>query len=692
MKDQQSSLKQILQPYLFISIAGLLAFAPVSFMLRALKNDVIALEYPINHFISQCIRNGELPYWFNTWGMGFPLQSNLTWGIFSTPQLVFSSLFDYNIYILHVEFMFFVLLAGWGMFYLLHKYIVKDKGIAQLLAISYMLSGFMVGSTQWLLYITAACFIPLVLSCLLKLLYKPTVSSAFQFAVTYSLMFTSVYAAFNIITTYGLLAFLLIWFWQSKDKIKVKLIVLRYLSFAGLLTFLLCLPCLYYTLELLKSIERGSSIVTAFSFFNSNYLHPSALSTLLFPFSSVKMSYSNTEGTMLNSYAGLLILILLPALIWQSIKEKKRIVLIFLLAAIVFLLISFGDITPARNTLNLLPGFSYFRNPAIFRFYFIMLLIFFVAEAVKNKSFSELFNFKINTQTKIIYNTIWIIAAICLFVLILHRASITILSPQLIKSAIKNINYNQTLFISSFIQLLILLSLLLSIKKKWFTISKILFTTDLIINTLICTPFFSVSSYTIPEVSRILHSVPGFPVQNIKPAEAAATYTDDRNNRWNNINVFRKEISSNDTYRGPLTLMQNYQYSTDSLHLMKTVDNKLVFLESESDTGTIQLLIQKPTHIQVAVNPKEQTSITLQQNYYPGWKGWYNNNSVDIIKNNSWGITIRIPKGKGIIDFRYERTSVWLTALLLHLITISFLLWKGLNWLRKFFFKSSSPS
>ena len=106
----------------------------------------------------------------------------------------------------------------------------------------------------------------------------------------------------------------------------------------------------------------------------------------------------------------------------------------------------------------------------------------------------------------------------------------------------------------------------------------------------------------------------------------------------------------------------------------------------------IQLLIQKPTHIQVAVNAKEQTSITLQQNYYPGWKAWYNNNSVDIIKNNSWGITIRIPKGKGIIDFRYERTSVWLTALLLHLITISFLLWKGFNWLRKFFFKSSSPS
>ena len=62
-----------------------------------------------------------------------------------------------------------------------------------------MLSGFMTGSTQWLLYITAAAFIPLVISSLLQLLHSPTSRHAFQFAVFYTLMFTSVYAAFNII-------------------------------------------------------------------------------------------------------------------------------------------------------------------------------------------------------------------------------------------------------------------------------------------------------------------------------------------------------------------------------------------------------------------------------------------------------------------------------------------------------------
>jgi len=71
-----------ISPYLFISIAGVLAFAPVSFMLFGLKNDILTIEYPIKYFISECIHNGEAPVWFNTWALGFPLQSNLTWGCF----------------------------------------------------------------------------------------------------------------------------------------------------------------------------------------------------------------------------------------------------------------------------------------------------------------------------------------------------------------------------------------------------------------------------------------------------------------------------------------------------------------------------------------------------------------------------------------------------------------------------------
>ena len=692
MKDQQPSLKKIIQPYLFISIAGLLAFAPVSFMLKALKNDIIALEYPINHFISQCIHNGELPYWFNTWGMGFPLQSNLTWGIFSTPQMLFSSLFDYNIYILHIEFMFFVLLAGWSMFHLLHKYLVRDDQIAQLLAICYMLSGFMVGSTQWLLYITAASFIPLVISSLLKLLYTPSFKNAFQFSVVYFLMFTSVYAAFNIITTYSLAIFLLIWFWQSDSSKKIKLITFRYITLAGVLTALLCFPCLYYTLELLKHMERGDSITTNSAFFNSNYLHPSALSNMLLPLSSVKMSFSNTEGTMLNSYAGLFVLLLLPTTIWQAIKEKKRAALLMLTAAVLFLLISFGEITPIRNALNILPGFSYFRNPAIFRLYFLTSLIIFLAILLRNKPFSELFNFKTNQQAKIIHFTIWILITICVITFLINFQHINSLSLSSFTALIKNISFGQTIFISSFIQLIILLVLLLAAKTRRFGIVKLILTADLIINTLLCTPFFSVSSYSISEVHRIFHSVPGFPIQDARLTEVSATYTDEMMNTWNNLNIFSKQVSSNESYRGPLTLKYFYLRPADSSQRKKAFDKKMVFAENDSALLSIYLLIQKPTHIRASVNLAEPAFFIAMQNYYPGWEAWYNNKKVEFVNDDKPGMTIAVPKGEGIIDLRYERKGVWLSALLLHLITIGFFFLKGFYFVRRNLFKSPSPS
>ena len=669
-------LKKILQPYLFISLAGLMAFAPVSFMLKALKNDIVALEYPINYFMSQSIHNGGFPYWFNTWGMGFPLQSNLTWGIFSTPQMLFSSLFNYNMYILHIEFMFFIMLAGWSMFHLLHKYFLKDKNIAQLLAICYMLSGFMVGSTQWLLYITAAAFIPLVISSLLKLLFFPSFKNSFQFSIVYTIMFTSVYAAFNIITTYSLILFLLLWFSLPTIEKKVKLAAFRFLAPAGAMTLLLCFPSLYYTAELLKHMGRGNAIDGDIAFFNSNYLHPSALSSMLLPFSSVKMNYSNTEGTMLNTYTGLFILLLLPAAISKVFKEKNRSALLLLGTALLFLLISFGEITPLRNALNQLPGFSYFRNPAIFRLYFIISLILFLSIVFRNKSFDELIDFKKNSRPKLIQYTTSGLIAVCFIIFLANLKSFNNGSFNSIAGLIKNISSPQTIIISAFVQMLILISLLLAAKARHFSFAKLILTTDLIINTLLCTPFFSVSSYSIPEVSRILQSTPRFPLQHTKLNEVAATYTDDKMNSWNNINVFSKQVSSNDSYRGPLTLNNFYLNAADSLQREEIFNKPLVFAKNDSFTEKIKLLLQKPGHIRVSVNFSDSNLVTLMQNYYPGWNAWYNNKKIEIAMGNNPGMTVAVPEGEGIIDFRYERKSVWIFALALHCITICFFFWK----------------
>ena len=688
MKEEQPSLKKILQPYLLISIAGLLAFAPVSFMLRSLKNDIIALEYPINHFISQSIHNGEIPYWFNTWGMGFPLQSNLTWGIFSTPQMLFSSLFNYNIYTLHIEFMFFVLLAGWGMFYLLQKHILKDQKLSQLLAICYMLSGFMVGSTQWLLYITAAAFIPLTISSLLSLLKTPSLKNSIQFAIVYTLMFTSVYAAFNIITTYSIAIFILLWFlFFEKEKTK-RIAKFKYLGIAVFFTMLLCTPCLYYTIEVLNNISRGNSIASDAEFFNSNYLHPASLSNLLLPLSSVKMSFANTEGTMLHSYMGLFILLLLPFAIWRSVKEKNRRAIYLLITAILFLLTSFGEITPIRNLLNILPGFNYFRNPAIFRLYFIVALIIFIGISFSNKSIEELF-FRKSIETKTIIRLAWLLLTIYLIIVFFNGKNLEKISFNNLSDFVRNINYKSSLLISSIVQACLLITAIFLIKLKRIDLLRITFALDLILNTLICTPFFSVSSSSISEVNAILRPSKGFPLQAINPNEVASTFIDNKNNTWYNTNIFRKEVSTQDSYRGPLTLKNFY---SDTFKIKAKRETSLVFFENDSTKNSVQLLVQRPTIIKASVNTKSSSTITFLQNYYSGWKAFYNKSQVEIINDDRPGMSIQIPKGEGVVEFKYERKAVWINALALHLIVIFFLFWKAINCIRRYTVKSPSLS
>jgi len=645
-------------------------------MIRSLKNDVVALEYPINYFMSQCIHNGEIPYWFNTWAMGFPLQSNLTWGIYSTPQMLFCSVFNYNIYTLHIEFMFFVLMSGWGMYHLLKKYILKEENISVILACCYMLSGFITGSGQWMLYISAAAFIPFVLSSLLRLLQSPSFRNAFLFASLYFIMFTSVYAAFNIITTYCLFVFTIGYIWINKQERQSKILQIRYAILAGAMTILLCLPCLLSTLELLKYMSRGQSIDVNSHFFNSNYLHPYGLGTLLFPFSSVKMSFPNTEGTMLNTYMGLFTLLLLPVAILKTIKEKKRLAFIFLLAAVLFLFISFGKLLPFRDALNIFPGFSYFRNPSIFRFYFIFFIIIFLGRTFRNASLENVFDLNNISYSRAIKLSFFIFSWLCVAVLVFYFNAGKRISPTSISQIIKNISFSQSIFIISIIQLILLGAIFYSVLRKRYQLIKLLFTADLIINTLLCTPYFVVSSYSLPQVNHILHSEIGFPLQSEKINKVTTTYIDAKMNVWNNANIFHKQVSANESYRGPLVLNNFSHYADDSAAARDAFNHPVIFLENDTVTNNskLKLIIQYPTHIRSQVNPTNSTTVTVMQNYFPGWRAYYNNKPLEFIDSDKPGLTTAVPKGKGRIDFVYSKKEVWIIALLTHFITISFML------------------
>jgi hypothetical protein len=551
-----------------------------------------------------------------------------------------------------------------------------------------MLSGFMVGSTQWLLYITAAGWLPLVIISLLVLFRSPSLKTAIQFAVLYTLMFTSTYAALNIISTYGLVIFVFLHFAFSKQARAARLRQARFLALSSVIICLLCLPSALFTLEVLQHTGRGHTITNDPGFFNSNYLHPMALSSLVFPFSSVKMAYANTEGTMLNTYMGLFSLIALPLAVLFSARGKNKPAIALLAGAAFFLLISFGSFTPLRQALNTLPGFSYFRHPAIFRFYFILLAVLFLATALRNRSFIDILRGK---PARMLF---YILAALSLIFLIINIKEF----PQISEGPahlIKNIQQPGTMAISALIQVMILALLLAAIHFKIWRLALYILILDLVVNTLVCTPFFSVSSYSLPQVNSILHSRPGFPVQEKDPVMVAATFADEKGNTWQNTNVFSKEVSTADSYRGPLELVNSITKDSSLLR-----GRKIVYASDPGHVNNISVQLQDPAHVRVFADLKSAGVITLQQNYFRGWKVFVNGKRENLLlcytpkdssKIISPGISVQAPAGKSEIEFRYSRKDVIYYAVFLHLFMICWFVFK-LYSSRKTFNRSSSLS
>ena len=672
----------LFNPYLVIAIAAVVAYLPVSSMLLALKNDVIAIEYPIQHFLSECLRNGASPVWFNTWAMGFPLQSILSWSFFSTPQTLIGLVFKSSVYVLHAEFIFYIMSAGWVMYYFLKKHFSADKHLALLLSCCYMLSGFTVASSQWLLYITGMTFIPLALSALISLLKKPSLKYSILFSVFYYLLLTNVHIYLTIITSYLIFSYSLYClsialFVNKNIDSAEKRKLLKYVALGGIITVILCFAPIYYTSELIGYLNRSNPITANQAFFESNYLHPGALTSLFLPLSSVKTSFSNTEGVLLNSYIGLMPLILLTASLVITFKNKNTGAMAMLLISLLFLVISFGYLTPLREWLNILPGLSYFRNSGVLRIFFILFFIFFLASAYKNYSLTNIIYRNIPGWKTFMPVTI-LLGLYFLFLCFFNSDVFPGLYKHSIYESFKNAGRRELILFNALIQLFFIVLIIFTFWKNKYLLP-LVFIFELIANTLISTPYFTISSYSVKEVQQILKTPAGFPLQDIEPDKVKATYIDSKGNSWHNINTFRKEISNQISMTGPLMLHDVSDFLEDDKRKIFLNEKGIVFNADGNNEDSITILLQKPNKVVAKLVVEAESEIILQQSYFPGWKAFYNGKEIPLSEKGKPFVSARVPEGSGTITFVFEKKLMLLLATILHLVviyTLSFFLWK----------------
>ena len=208
---------------------------------------------------------------------------------------------------------------------------------------------------------------------------------------------------------------------------------------------------------------------------------------------------------------------------------------------------------------------------------------------------------------------------------------------------------------------------------------------ELVLNTLICTPYFSVSRYSPAAVSKIMAVQQGFPVQGKNPDDVAATYTDLNGNLWHNINVYRKEISSNESYKGPLVLKKEGKMNEEG-------KKGIVFAEKSDSTISIQVISQKPGKVKVRVMNAQENTICLLQNYFKGWKATVDGLNSSLVRMDRPGISVTVPAGQHEIIFSYQRIDLQIAFWLIHLIALMYVLLKITELIRKNRIKSSSLS
>lgn len=638
-----------ISPYWLLFWVAIIAYFPVATWLFSLKNDTINLDLPFKFFISECLHEGEPPLWNPYWAMGFPLQSPMIWSIFSPIQFLFCSLFRYDNYILHIELIFYIILAGWGMYYYVSKHLTEDKAQAFAVATMYMLSGFTLSSGQFQSFAAANALLPWVFAALYSFLkQKEGRFIFFLLAVEYVLL-TNAYPAYFIILTY---VSLIIYIYNFRKEFIAK-------TFVFTICFLLfSATYLYGTLELIPQMVRGTEVGNPESL-NSNYFHPYSLLNLILPSIANLSHFKNSDITMQTFYWGILLLLGLPTAILQ--KEKR----FYFIAAFICLLLSFGTILGLRNALNFLPGMSLFRHAAIFRHFAGFFLLCGVV------GYLPLLKY----ERKTIYTAFLLLISLLLFFgYNLINTSFLSRLAESPSSVLINFDPKDVLIINAIIQIFLLLAYLYLRKSNYIFIGVIFLNTlDLSLNSLINEPIMTLSSYSPKHVSHILQSKKGFPLPDSTLAVPSG-YADDKGNYWANTNVYQKKISSELSYLGALVFKTtwNLMHNKESL---KNTYQPFLYIKNALEKDTLSVWSFRPTEIKVQLVLSKPSQIIFQQNYFKGWHAFFGGKKITVQKNELGLMSINLPAEKGMLTLCYQKMYFFYIPIFIDIILIIFLLY-----------------
>jgi hypothetical protein len=358
--------------YLFIFVVICLFLWPLSFFIYVSKWDNIDCYLPYRYFVSDMLHNGVLPFWNPYQQMGIPSYSETQNGMYS-PIVWFLMLFGkYTSVSLTIELLIYYILGGVGMFKIISLF-SKDTHVQFFGAFSFVFSGFMMGTSQIMIFVAGIALLPWIIYYLTKLLHYYYWKDALKLVLVLALQITSASPAYTIILVYILSFYFIVFSIKNWGKVSIKKNFYQTTG-AAIITLAILSPYIIAIFEFIPFMGRASKLKYGDFLLENSYRIGNFIS-LISPTATLANSnlFEGTDLTMRSSYIGLLPLIF--AIFTLKFYRNFWVITLWI-CAILFGLLSMGKYTPLYKFMyDFAPGFGLFRHPAFFRSYLIFILV-----------------------------------------------------------------------------------------------------------------------------------------------------------------------------------------------------------------------------------------------------------------------------------------------------------------------------
>lgn len=330
----------------------------IFFPVDAMRSDVWNFGYPMKVLLNQSLRQGQLPFWSDQVGMGFPVLAESQVGALFLPNLILFGLLPTTL-AWNLSYVLVLLVNFLGMVGLM-RHLKTRVEVSVITGLIYALSGFFMTHLVHLNMLEAAMFLPWIIWLGLKLVDKPCWKNELALAATISLQIYAGYAQISFISLVGLGMVVLVESIRQKRGINT----LGRLVSAVVLGLLLSGPQLLPTWEFHHQSDYAEGNAQVFdqvypvehllSFLNPNYFGT--------PKDGSYPAESGDWGLYWEStfYVGILPLVVIAA----GLKTRRRRSEVVWWGLVVFgVVMALGKYSPFKFLYSF-PGFGSFRVPA----------------------------------------------------------------------------------------------------------------------------------------------------------------------------------------------------------------------------------------------------------------------------------------------------------------------------------------